>query len=155
MARTASSKATGIAQSTRRRTSTRAHRDFDKSFTNNNLIRAGSTPADDDDELDSSVEDEREAVETMSADEKRRMLERKAALLAHEWVGNDDFGPHHVKCAGCSKVIHLDRRQHYYPAMWHKHVFRCAIIRDHFFKRGMDMPVESLVSLSRVIAAFI
>lgn len=131
-----------------RRTSTRLHRDFDSSFTTNQLTRAEST-AEIDDEPDSSVDGgEKEALANMSEEEKRRMLERKAALRNHEWIAAKNFGPRSVQCIGCSKQIRLDRRQLYYPAMWHKHVFRCKTIRDHYYEAGQDMPIESLVSLA-------
>lgn len=134
-----------------RRTSTRLHRDFDSSFATNQLMRAEST-AGIDDEPDSSVDggelQEKEALANMSEEEKRRLLERKAALLNHEWIAAENFGPCSVQCIGCSKQIRLDRRQLYYPAMWHKHVFRCKVIRDHYYEAGQDMPIESLVSVA-------
>ncbi|KAF7340524.1 hypothetical protein MSAN_02123900 [Mycena sanguinolenta] len=33
--------------------------------------------------------------------------------------------PHDVLCAGCQRVIKLDRRSRYYPGLWEKHRERC------------------------------
>lgn len=151
MSKVTSVKVNAALSTTIRRTSTRLHRDFDRSFTTNELARTGLTPGIDD-EPDSSVDggelQEKEALTNMSEEEKRRMFERKAALLDHEWIAAENFGPRSVQCIGCSKQIRLDRRQLYYPAMWHKHVFRCKVIRDHYYEAGQDMPIESLVSFA-------
>ncbi|KAJ6452509.1 hypothetical protein C8R45DRAFT_1040847 [Mycena sanguinolenta] len=33
--------------------------------------------------------------------------------------------PHEVLCAGCRRIIKLDRRSRYYPGLWEKHRERC------------------------------
>ncbi|KAJ4470589.1 hypothetical protein C8J55DRAFT_563917 [Lentinula edodes] len=140
---TSKGRATSCSRS-KRVSSAQAHRKIDRSSAVQNLLRM--TPADhegyerQEGKLGTS-HNEREAER-----KNKETTERRLELESHSWVSKEDFGPHSVRCLGCNKTIQLDNRHEFYTTAWHKHVFRCAVIKADYFSNGKDLPFESLVA---------
>ncbi|KAH7878433.1 uncharacterized protein C8R40DRAFT_1167171 [Lentinula edodes] len=141
---TSKGRATSSCSRSKRVSSAKAHRKIDRSSAVQNLLRRTHADYEGYERQEGKLgtshnegEAERKNKET---------AERRLELESHSWVSKEDFGPHSVRCLGCNKNIQLDNRHEFYTTAWHKHVFRCAVIKADYFSHGKDLPFESLVA---------
>ncbi|KAJ4497425.1 hypothetical protein C8R41DRAFT_917463 [Lentinula lateritia] len=141
---TSKGRATSSCSRSKRVSSAKAHRKIDRSSAVQNFLRRTHADHEGYERQEGKLgtshnegEAERKNKET---------VERRLELESHSWVSKEDFGPHSVRCLGCNKKIQLDNRHEFYTTAWHKHVFRCAVIKADYFSQGKDLPFESLVA---------
>ncbi|KAJ3856257.1 hypothetical protein EV368DRAFT_78855 [Lentinula lateritia] len=140
---TSKGRATSCSRS-KRVSSAQAHRKIDRSSAVQNLLRRAHG-----DHEDHARQEGKLCTSHNEGEAERKNKEtaqRRLELESHSWVSKEYFGPHSVRCLGCNKTIQLDNRHEFYTTAWHKHVFRCAVIKADYFANGEDLPFESLVA---------